>query len=698
MNRFLLSAAAAAVVTASADAQDRAKLTRIDAPAPIHAGTFHVASGRFFPAGAQLPTNSNAMRGTGSDVVFNSNLYSGFFYDTNDGTSVTDEGRVPSLSSPVSASPVSFTGTSNSYRITEVQLAYATDSPTQGTAQLKIYDSYATCTDPTLGDAPILDLTIIGLPAALNPGLLTPYTFDIDMSGFEFCMAADGDGEYSDGFSDRFGFSLEITSSTPTAQIGPIVGARPGVFAPTGDGTVFQNPGSAAGSGLGIVDQWWDVDPVNGTNCFDWGGYDPVDNDPAFGSFWLVLESDLSIDCVSCADDIDDNFEPNDTCATAVPLASNQFYSGLLVKQEDVDADFYRVTVGPNEAFIADAFFSTAEMDIDMFLFNSDCSVELDQGFSASDNERVEYFNCGDTPVDLIVEVHGWDSNSNSECGTYDLLFTSDASCAVDDLLEDNDTCGDAVPISEGITPDLVVTECDADYYKIFLDPGETLDVEVTFDGAAVDIDLAVFFDDATCDATPLDSSFSTSSSEDVFVVNTTGVTRAYVVRVEVFSTSSTPADERCGTYALEFMRNDGTEVGENFCFAELNTSGNGAHIFGTGSDVVADDNFVLNCIFLPANQFGIFFNSTTQFFVPNPGGSDGNICIAGPNIGRFDANVLNSGPTGFVFLDVDLQNFPQPTSLIAVMPGDTFNFQYWTRDISSGGSNFSDALSVTFQ
>ena len=50
------------------------------------------------------------------------------------------------------------------------------------------------------------------------------------------------------------------------------------------------------------------------------------------------------------------------------------------------------------------------------------------------------------------------------------------------------------------------------------------------------------------------------------------------------------------------------------------------------------------------------------------------------------------------LLLLLDLQNFPQPTSLIAVTPGDTFNFQYWTRDLSSGGSNFSEALSVTFQ
>ncbi|MEE2940801.1 MAG: hypothetical protein VX460_10485 [Planctomycetota bacterium] len=683
--------------SASAGAQDVARAIRVDAHAPVHAGTFHVASGRFIPAGVPLPPSSDATRGVGSGAVFRSNHYTGFFYDINDGTSVTDEGRLPSLSSPMSASPVSVTGTSNSYLITEIQLAYATNSAADGTAQLRIYDDYATCTDPALGDAPILDLTIIGLPPTVTPGALTPYTFDIDMSGFEFCMAADGDGEYSDGFSDRFGFTLEM-STTPGAQIGPIVGARPGSVAPIADGTVFQNPGANVGSGLGVVDQWWDLDPASGTTCFNWGGYDPIDNNPPFGSFWLVLESDLGADCVSCADDIDDDFEPNDTCATAAPLASNQFYTGLLVEQEDVDADFYRVTVSPNEAFIAFALFSAAEMDIDMFLFNSDCSVELDRSTTASNTERVEYFNCGETSIDLVLEVHGVDSTSNGDCGAYGLLLTSDVSCAADDALEDNDTCADAVSIPEGVTSGLVVSECDADYYEILLDPGEALDVGVVFDGSSVDIDLAVFLDDATCDATPLDSSLSTGSSEDVFALNSTGVTRTYVVRVDVFTTPTTPADQRCGGYVLEFVRSGSTEVGENFCSAELNTSGDGAHIFATGSDVIADSDLVLNCIFLPANQIGIFFNSTGQVFVPRPAGSDGNLCIGSFNMGRFNDDARNSGPFGLVSLDVDLDNFPQPDELIAVMPGDTFSFQYWTRDISPGGSNFSDALSITFQ
>lgn len=40
---------------------------------------------------------------------------------------------------------------------------------------------------------------------------------------------------------------------------------------------------------------------------------------------------------------------------------------------------------------------------------------------------------------------------------------------------------------------------------------------------------------------------------------------------------------------------------------------------------------------------------------------------------------------------------WPQPTGFIAVLPGDSYNFQYWFRDVGST-SNFSDALSVTFQ
>ncbi len=697
MNRLLLTAASVIAASGTASAQDRPVLTSVDAQAPIFAGTFHVATGQFVPASKDVALSANTARGAGSDVVYNCNNYSGFFYDINDGTSVTDEGRLPSTSSPVSASPVSVTGMANSYRITEVQLGYVTDSPTTGTAQLKIYDNYATCTDPSGGALPVLDLTILGLPATISPGSLTPFYFDINMTAFEFCMQADGDGEYDDGFSDRFGFTLEM-STQAGSMIGPIVGARPGAFAPTADGTVFQNPGAGSGSGLGTVDQWYDVDPVNGNNCYDWGGYDAVDNDPAFGSFWFVLESDLNVSCVSCADDIDDVFEPNDSCGTAAPVASNSLYTNLLVKQRAVDSDFYRVTIPPNGILRADALFSNAEIDIDMRLFNDDCTTQFDISQSISDNELIEYFNCGDTPIDVVLEIYGWDSLSNADCGTYALLLNNNMACAADDMLEDNDTCLESVPISEGTSLNLSVSLCDPDYYRIFLDPGETLDVTAAFNAASVDIDVELFELGPDCDVSPLDSSAGVTGTENVFLVNTTGTTRVYVVKVFVYDGFGTPATEQCGGYTLEFVRNDGSAVGSNFCFAETNTSGNGAHIFGTGSDEVANNDFVLNCIFLPTNQFGFFFNSTDAFFVANPAGSDGNICISGLNIGRFDGDVKFSGPSGFVFLNVDLMNFPQPSGLVAVMPGQSFNFQYWTRDISSGGSNFSDALGVNFQ
>ena len=65
--------------------------------------------------------------------------------------------------------------------------------------------------------------------------------------------------------------------------------------------------------------------------------------------------------------------------------------------------------------------------------------------------------------------------------------------------------------------------------------------------------------------------------------------------------------------------------------------------------------------------------------------------------VGRFLANVVNTGSGTSVSVLTDLTSFPQPTGNVAVLPGDTYNFQYWFRDVGST-SNFSDALSVTFQ
>ena len=83
-----------------------------------------------------------------------------------------------------------------------------------------------------------------------------------------------------------------------------------------------------------------------------------------------------------------------------------------------------------------------------------------------------------------------------------------------------------------------------------------------------------------------------------------------------------------------------------------------------------------------------------------NPGGSEGNLCLSG-TVGRFQQQIQNSGATGSITILTDLTALPQPTGAVAVVPGDTWNFQAWFRDTSMAGtptSNLSNGLEVVFQ
>ena len=73
-------------------------------------------------------------------------------------------------------------------------------------------------------------------------------------------------------------------------------------------------------------------------------------------------------------------------------------------------------------------------------------------------------------------------------------------------------------------------------------------------------------------------------------------------------------------------------------------------------------------------------------------------LCLGGA-IGRFLQQVQNSGATGTITIPVNLMMLPQPNGTVAVVAGQTWNFQAWYRDANPGlTSNFTTAVSVLFQ
>jgi len=141
--------------------------------------------------------------------------------------------------------------------------------------------------------------------------------------------------------------------------------------------------------------------------------------------------------------------------------------------------------------------------------------------------------------------------------------------------------------------------------------------------------------------------------------------------------------------------------LGSNYCNANTNSTGQAAVMTAMGNAMVAANDLTLECSGLPTNQFGIFVASRTTGFVPNPGGSAGNLCLGGV-IGRFTlpGEIVNSGAGGQFTLPVDLAFIPEGPGRVAVLAGDSWSFTCWFRDVSGGmaTSNFADGYTIDFQ
>ncbi|MDG1491074.1 MAG: VCBS repeat-containing protein, partial [Planctomycetota bacterium] len=141
---------------------------------------------------------------------------------------------------------------------------------------------------------------------------------------------------------------------------------------------------------------------------------------------------------------------------------------------------------------------------------------------------------------------------------------------------------------------------------------------------------------------------------------------------------------------------------GVAFCGpAAPNSTGLAGSIEATGSLHVSTNRLTLRATNLPQSSVGFFLTSQAQGFTPNPGGSQGALCLGG-SIGRFvgPGQIRNSGSNSAFSLTLNLAQQPTPTGLVQVQPGDTWNFQTWFRDVAGGQatSNFTGAVELTFQ
>jgi len=135
-----------------------------------------------------------------------------------------------------------------------------------------------------------------------------------------------------------------------------------------------------------------------------------------------------------------------------------------------------------------------------------------------------------------------------------------------------------------------------------------------------------------------------------------------------------------------------------NYCTANPNSTGLPAVMSVSGSPLISDNNFTLTASQMPAFEFGYFLMASSQGFIPNVGGSAGNLCLGSPFY-RFNkppkGTILSSGSSGTFSFTPNLLNLPQG---VVFQVGETWNFQAWFRDGAGNTSNFTDGIAVMFR
>ncbi len=149
-----------------------------------------------------------------------------------------------------------------------------------------------------------------------------------------------------------------------------------------------------------------------------------------------------------------------------------------------------------------------------------------------------------------------------------------------------------------------------------------------------------------------------------------------------------------------------GGNITGRVCYPEPHsTSGFGASLEATSvSDFSTSQNDVrIEAQALPLST-GYFLVGTSVASTPMAGGGQGTLCLGQSEFGRFADQIFIYEPGvfgSFVALNLDNSAIPLNGGTVAAVPGDTFYFQYWFRDVLPSGaptSNLSDAIGVTFQ
>ncbi len=176
---------------------------------------------------------------------------------------------------------------------------------------------------------------------------------------------------------------------------------------------------------------------------------------------------------------MDDAFENNDTCETAIPMEPGR-YKDLVVygPNAGIDEDWYRFTVPSGGLMEVNVPFNSADGTLDTWAHSvlpGRCAGPLlATGSRTNDVQSFLFVNQQNPDVVLKVEAAGRPVGYEMDVRIDDRFERNDFV-----RFESNDTCQTAVEITPGEVPGLVVSDTSVDWYTIFVDAGHELTINL---------------------------------------------------------------------------------------------------------------------------------------------------------------------------------------------------------------------------
>lgn len=173
-----------------------------------------------------------------------------------------------------------------------------------------------------------------------------------------------------------------------------------------------------------------------------------------------------------------DGLEPNDSAEAATPVPGPTVLSDLLL--EEGGEDWFRVEVPKGKELVVAARFDHSKGDIDMELLDAELRT-LRTSTSSGNLEKVRVAAAKDARTCLVRLYNGKNP--------YHLEVTLE-DYVPGDAFEPNDGREEAAPVTAGTHEGLASNG--EDWYRLEAPAGKLLDVEITFESSAGDLELSV--------------------------------------------------------------------------------------------------------------------------------------------------------------------------------------------------------------